>query len=79
MDTQATRGTPLILDPQAMDTPSNSGHPADPGNPAPGYQGSPPYSPYPGPGYGYPMHGYPGDRASGDWLPGPDFSIEPSG
>jgi hypothetical protein len=47
MDTQATRGTPLILDPQAMDTPSSSGHPADPGNPAPGYQGSPPYSPIP--------------------------------
>jgi hypothetical protein len=67
MDTQATRGTPLILDRQAMDTPSNSGHPADPGNPAPGYQGSPPYSPYPGPGYGYPMHGYPGGRASEHW------------
>jgi hypothetical protein len=59
MDTQATRGTSLILDPQAMDTPSNSGHPADPGNPAPGYQDNPPYSHYPGPGYGYPMYGYP--------------------
>jgi hypothetical protein len=79
MDTQATRGTPLILDPQAMDTPNNSGHPADPGNPAPGYQGSPPDSPYPGPGYGYPMHGYPGDRASEDWSPGVDCAVEPSG
>jgi hypothetical protein len=78
-DTQATRDTPLILDPQAMDTPSNSGHPADPGNPAPGYQGSPPYAPYPGPGYGYPIHGYPGDRASEDWSPGVDYSIESSG
>jgi hypothetical protein len=50
MDTQATRGTPLILDPQAMDIPGHSGHLADPGNPAPGYQGSPPSSSYHGPG-----------------------------
>jgi hypothetical protein len=25
------------------------------------------------------MHGYPGDRASEDWSPGVDYSIEPSG
>jgi hypothetical protein len=79
MDIQATQGILLILHPQAMDTPSNSRHPADPGNPAPGYQGSPQSSPYPGPGYGYPMHGYPGDRASEDWSPGVDYAIEPSG
>jgi hypothetical protein len=45
MDIRATRDTPLILHPQAMDTPGNSGHPADPGNPAPGCQDSPLSSP----------------------------------
>ena len=58
--------------------PGYSGQPGYPGPPAYGYQSRPLYSPYSGSGNGYPMAGYPGDRASGNWSPGAEYDIEPS-
>src|SRR4029077_19337240 len=60
--------------------PGYSGQPAYPaysGPPGYGYQSRPLYSPYSG--SGYPVSGYPADRASEDWPPGADDAIEPSG
>ena len=69
LDIRVTQGIPLILVLQTTDTQARRGIQA---NSAPGYQSSPPYSPYSGSGYRYPVYGYPGDRASEDWSPGPD-------
>jgi hypothetical protein len=54
--------------------PGYSGQPAYSASPGYGYQSRPPYSPYSGSRYGYPVAGYLGDRPSEDWSP----AIEPS-
>jgi hypothetical protein len=76
MNTQATRDTPLILVLQTTDTQARRGIQAIRHLSTRAARHTPPY---PGPGYGYPMHGCPGDRASEDWSPGVDYAIEPSG
>jgi hypothetical protein len=59
--------------------PSDVGRPASPGSPGYGYQSRPPYSPDPGPGYGYPGYGYPSGAAE-DWPSGTtEYGIEPAG
>src|SRR6266404_2810682 len=58
--------------------PGYSGQPGYSGPPGYGYQSRPPYSPYSGSRYGYPVAGYPGDRPSEDWSPGAEYAIEPS-
>jgi len=71
-------GYPAYSGPPGYGYPGYSGQPAYPASPGYGYQSRPPYSPYSGSRYGYPVAGYPGDRPSEDWSPGAEYAIEPS-
>jgi hypothetical protein len=67
-------GYPAYSGPPGYGYPGYSGQPAYPASPGYGYQSRPPYSPYSGSRYGYPVAGYLGDRPSEDWSP----AIEPA-